>query len=173
MARPAGQPVVVGGERRRRVPPPAPTPPGTPEPSPLSLHAWDPRGAQKRASRGSTLLPGGEERGCPPPRPRTHLSALPKGMDFPLGRGIPKPLLLLGFRPSGRCHPGEHSQPWRLPGVLRGGGGGRRSSRGHGQVCKRSSECHCSQTLYQAYRALLKTLRPPHGSQWCLTDALK
>lgn len=173
MARPAGQLVVIGGERRHRVPPPAPAPPGTPEPSPLSVHARDPHGAQKCASRGSTLLPGGEERGCSPPRPQTHLTALPRGVYFPLGRGISKPLLLLGFRRSGRCRTGEHSQPWRLPGVPWGARGGRRSSQGHGRVCKRSSECHCSQTLYQAYRALLKTLRPPHGSQWCLIDALK
>lgn len=40
-------------------------------------------------------------------------------------------------------------------------------------MCNRSSECHCSQTLYQAYCALLKTLRPLYGSQWCLIDALK
>lgn len=40
-------------------------------------------------------------------------------------------------------------------------------------MCNPSSECHCSQTLCQACCALLKTLRPLYGSQWCLIDALK
>lgn len=82
-----------------------------------------------------------------------------------------KPLLLFfGFPGSSRCHTSEHSQPWRL-----------REPCGVAEVTALlprtpshcSSECHCSQTLYQAYCALLKTLRPLYGSQWCLIDALK
>lgn len=81
--------------------------------------------------------------GVLPLHPRTHLTALPKGYLFSLGKGTSKPSLLIGFTQSSQCHMGSTASPGASPwwAVL---------LPGTWLDVQRPSECHCSQTLDQA-----------------------